>query len=354
MRNWGDSDEDLNCVSEASSLIKHYPISNSLVERLKKTPKRKVHALNGVDLKVYPGEAVGIIGESGSGKSTLGRLLLRLEPPTAGRVTFEGRDLALLRGEELRQLRRNMGMVFQNPYSAVNRRWSVMAVVREPLEVQHIGTRSERDVRTLEALTLVGFPREVAKRRCSDLSGGQLQRVVIARAIVTKPHLIVADEPTASLDISVRAQVINLFADLRAELGLSLVFISHDLGTVSYLADRSVVLYVGRIMEMGVTDEIEREPLHPYTKALIDSIPIPDPRQRQQAPDRGEIPSPVSPPQGCPYHPRCLLAKPRCNAEIPVLEEKRPEHWVACWEVPATAQLAPPSSQSVGKTSRRT
>lgn len=337
MSDRGDSTGTVAVVTEAVGLVKHYPISESISSRLTRRPKRKVHALNGVDLKVHSGETVGVIGESGSGKSTLGRLLLRLEVPTEGQVHFEGIDLASLKGEDLRRLRRNMGMVFQNPYSAVNRRRSVLAVVREPLEVHDIGTKSEQNLLALKALDLAGLSRSVAQRRSSELSGGQLQRVAIARAVVTKPRLIVADEPTASLDISVRAQVINLFADLRAELGLALVFISHDLGTVSYLADRSIVLYLGRVMETGRTAVIEREPLHPYTKALIASIPIPDPHQRMQAPDRGEIPSAVTPPPGCSYHPRCPLARPRCRTETPPLEEKRPSRWAACWEVPVMA-----------------
>lgn len=289
-----------------------------------------VHALSGVDLTVAPGETVGVIGESGSGKSTLGRVLLALEPPTAGEVRFDGRSLQTLRGEELRRLRRRMAMVFQNPFAAVNRRRRVLSIVSEPLLVHRIGDEGERTERSRRALRQAGLPGGLEDRYPSELSGGQLQRVAVARALVLQPDLVVADEPTASLDVSVRAQVINLFADLKVELGLAMVFISHDLGTVSYLADRVVVLYLGRVVEVGPMADLERSPLHPYSQALISAIPAPDPHQRHAPGVRGQIPSAVDLPSGCAYHPRCPFAEARCRTERPELREVGPGRWVSC------------------------
>ncbi len=324
-------------LSEMAAVSKRYRVQGSF--RLGPRQERpQVHALEAVDLLVHSGETVGVIGESGSGKSTLGRLMLGLEAPTSGTVRFAGRDLAQLGAEELRRLRQNMGMVFQNPHSSLNRRRRVLSTVRQPLDIHRIGPRHGRDQVAKEALSMAGLPRGMDDRLPSELSGGQLQRVAIARAIVLKPKLIVADEPTASLDVSVRAQVINLFADLRTELGLALLFISHDLGTVSYLADRVAVMYLGRVIETGPTSALERNPLHPYTRALIDSIPVPDPRRRSSGPARGEIPSAIHPPSGCAYNPRCFLATDRCRRDVPPLEEKAPGRLVACWEVPGLSK----------------
>jgi oligopeptide/dipeptide ABC transporter ATP-binding protein len=289
-----------------------------------------VHALSGVDLSVAVGETVGVIGESGSGKSTLGRVLLALEPPTAGEVRFDGRSLQALRGEELRRLRRRMAMVFQNPFAAVNRRRRVLSIVSEPLLVHRIGDDEERSARARTALRQAGLPGGLEDRYPSELSGGQLQRVAVARALVLEPDLVVADEPTASLDVSVRAQVINLFADLKVELGLAMVFISHDLGTVSYLADRVVVLYLGRVVEVGPMADLERAPLHPYSQALISAIPSPDPHLRHAPAVRGQIPSAVDLPSGCAYHPRCPFAETRCRTERPELRQVAPGRWAAC------------------------
>ncbi|MBV9601990.1 MAG: ABC transporter ATP-binding protein [Chloroflexi bacterium] len=310
-------------------LSQHFPVRGALFG-----PKHVVHALDEVDLAIDRGEAVGLIGESGSGKTTLGRTILQLYPPTGGRIFFEGADVTDARGSALRNLRRRMQMVFQNPYSAVNRRKRIADIIQEPLRVHGIGNAGSRIQRSRELLDLVGLPVAFESRYPHEVSGGQLQRVGIARALALEPDFVIADEPTASLDVSIRAQVINLLADLRTRLGLTLLFISHDLSIVSYLCERVAVMYLGKIVEVGPKAELEREPLHPYTRALLSAIPRPDPRARRlQSAPLGEIPSAVHRPSGCHYHPRCPLAMPQCATRYPPLELKAPGRWVACHAV---------------------
>jgi oligopeptide/dipeptide ABC transporter ATP-binding protein len=312
-------------------LSQHFPVRGPLLG-----PRRVVHALDEVDLSIERGEAVGLIGESGSGKTTLGRTILQIYPPTSGHIYFDSEDVTGARGSALRALRRRMQMVFQNPYSAVNRRKRIGDIIAEPLRVHRVGDAHARAERTRELLDLVGLPAAFLSRYPHEVSGGQLQRVGIARALALKPEFIIADEPTASLDVSIRAQVINLLADLRERLGLTLLFISHDLSIVSYLCERVAVMYLGKIVEVGPKAEVEQQPLHPYTRALLNAIPRPDPRHRRlQSAPLGEISSAVMRPSGCHYHPRCPLVMSICRSVYPPLELKASERWVACHAVPA-------------------
>ncbi len=318
-------------MSEMDTLLRieglrvHFPIG------LQWRQRRVVHAVDGVSLTVARGETVGLIGESGSGKSTLSRTIMGVYRPTAGRVLFDGIDVHRAKGHAARQVRRRMQMVFQNPYSSVNRRYTVKQIIQEPMKVQQIGTPAERQRRTFELLELVGLSRQLVERYPHELSGGQLQRVGIARALSTNPDFLIADEPTAALDVSVRAQVMNLLIDLKQELNLSLLFISHDLASVSYIADRVAVLYLGRLVETANTDELERSPLHPYTQALLEAVPRPDPdTPRPYRAPSGEIPSPVNPPSGCHYHPRCPMAQERCRVEYPVITALPGNRLLAC------------------------
>ena len=294
-------------------------------------PAQAVHAVGGVDLTVGRGETVGLIGESGSGKSTISRTIMGVYQPTAGRVTFDGTDVHRATSAQAKAHRRRMQMVFQNPYASVNRRYTVSRIIEEPMRVQRLGGSAQRARRTRELLDLVGLPQNHAHRYPHELSGGQLQRVGVARALSTKPDFLIADEPTAALDVSVRAQVMNLLVDLKSELKLSLLFISHDLATVSYIADRVAVLYLGRVVETTDIDSLERDAWHPYTQALLKAVPRPDPEAEhvQRAPI-GEIPSALEPPPGCHYHPRCPLAEDRCRVEYPELLELRPGHHTTC------------------------
>ncbi|MFN7952785.1 MAG: oligopeptide/dipeptide ABC transporter ATP-binding protein [bacterium] len=285
-----------------------------------------------VDLDVWPGETVGLVGESGCGKSTLGRLALRLIDPSAGSIRFHDRDLATLARGELKAFRRRMQIVFQDPYASLNPRMTIGEALEEPFVIHAVGTRAERRERVVELLERVGLQPEHASHYPHEFSGGQRQRVGIARALALDPELLVADEPVSALDVSIQAQVLNLLADLQRELHLTMLFISHDLRVVRHMSRRVAVMYLGRLVEIAPAAAIFEAPAHPYTRVLLDSVPDPDPRRRRRAAvPVGDVPSPIDPPRGCHFHPRCPLVQERCRVEAPPLSVRGPEHAAACW-----------------------
>ena len=290
-------------------VVKHFPVKGS---------GRVVHAVNGVSLDLLRGETLGIVGESGCGKSTLGRLALRLIEPDRGEVRFEGENLRALSAAALRAKRREMQIVFQDPYASLDPRQSVADILAEPLKIHARGNARSRRERVAELLRQVGLPADAARRYPHEFSGGQRQRIGIARAIALEPKLIVADEPVSALDVSIQSQILNLLLDLKRALGLSYIFISHDLAVVEYISDRVAVMYLGHIVETGAAADLYAAPAHPYTQALISAIPEPDPdRPRQRMVLGGDVPNPERPPTGCPFHPRCPKAMPICSAEMP-------------------------------------
>jgi oligopeptide transport system ATP-binding protein len=314
---------------EVRDLVKHFPIERGFLRR----QVGSVRAVDGVTFDVRPGETLGLVGESGSGKSTTARVLLHLEAPTSGTVLFGGTALAGLEGEALRRQRRHMQMIFQDPYASLNPRLSVGRTLREPLDIHGVGTPQERRSRVAELLERVGLEPGAAERYPHEFSGGQRQRVGIARALATSPRLIVADEPISALDVSIQAQIVNLLQDLKEELGLTYLFIAHDLSMVRHLCDRVAVMYLGKLVESGTREEVFDRARHPYTRALIASIPVPDPERqaaRAAPPLEGDVPSPAAPPPGCRFHTRCPFAIERCRAEEPVWREVAPGHAVAC------------------------
>ena len=316
-------------ILNVRNLVKHYPLRGGLFSR----KKGEVRAVEDVSFALLEGETMGLVGESGCGKSTLGRTLMRLEEPTSGSVLFHGEDLMAADTRTLFGLRRNLAMVFQDPYSSLNPRMTVGEIVREPLEVHRIGTRTEQVERAKSLLAEVGLRPEMVDRYPHEFSGGQRQRVGIARALALEPKVIVADEPVSALDVSVQAQVLNLLVDLQRRRGLSYIFISHDLSVVEYVSDHVAIMYLGRIVERGSRAEIFDKPRHPYTRALLESVPVPDPtRRRERPPIKGETPSPVNPPAGCAFHPRCPFAIEACKAAVPALEPVAPgaDHQAAC------------------------
>jgi peptide/nickel transport system ATP-binding protein len=295
----------------------------------------QVHAVDDTSFAIRRGETLGLVGESGSGKTTLGRAVLRRIPPSAGRIRFDGADITEVKGEQLRQLRRNMQLVFQDPYASLNPRMSVLELVAEPLVVHGLAKNAEAAREQVSALLdRCGLPVDTVDRHPHAFSGGQRQRIGIARALALHPQFIVADEPVSALDVSVRAQVVNLLQDLQAELGLTYLFIAHDLSVVRHISHRIAILYSGKLVELADADSVYERPVHPYTEALLSSVPIPDPpvqRARQRIVLSGEIPNPIDPPPGCRFASRCPLVEPRCREETPVLEQKSPGHWAACF-----------------------
>lgn len=299
------------------------------------TDELTVHAVDDVSFAIQPGETLGLVGESGSGKTTTGRAILRRVETVNGRIRFEGQDITHVKGEELRRLRQHMQLIFQDPYASLNPRMRILDLVGEPLIVHGIARdRDEARERVVDLLRLVGLPGDSADRYPHAFSGGQRQRVVIARALALNPRFIVADEPVSALDVSIRAQVVNLLQDLQRELGLTYLFIAHDLSVVQHISDRIAIMYAGCLIEIGPAETIYRDPKHPYTEALLSAVPAPHPRlerARKRIVHQGELPNPLNPPAGCRYQSRCPLASDQCRRERPPLEEKAPGHFAACW-----------------------
>ncbi|MFP3234906.1 MAG: ABC transporter ATP-binding protein [Nitrososphaeria archaeon] len=294
--------------------------------------KLYVRAVDGVSMDIGRGEVVGLVGETGSGKTTLGKAIVRLVNPTGGQIIYDGVDIASLDGPALRKYRSRLQMIFQDPYDSINPRMSVFDIVSEGLLINRIASGKELEDRVMRSLEDVRLPpEEFASRYPHELSGGQRQRVAIARALAMRPEFIVADEPVSMLDVSIRGEVLNVMLDLREKYGISFLFITHDLAIAKHMSDRIAVMYLGRLVEVADSEELVRNPLHPYTQALLAAVPIPDPTApKVEVKAKGELPSPLSPPPGCPFHPRCPYAFDRCRTEVPRLREVSPGHWVAC------------------------
>lgn len=309
------------------NLKKYFPIRSGLLAR--KTGE--VKAVDDITFDVYAGETLGLVGESGCGKSTTGRVIMRLHEPTEGSIQFEGVELTKLSNEEMRKMRRDIQMVFQDPFASLNPRHTVEKILEEPLIVHGIGNKEERRKKIIEYLEIVGLSSYHAKRYPHQFSGGQRQRIGIARALMTNPKLIIADEPVSALDVSIQAQVLNLMQKLQKELNLTYIFIAHDLGVVRHISNRVGVMYLGRLVELATSEELYAEPLHPYTQALLSAVPIPDPQyEREQMFLKGDIPSPANPPTGCTFHTRCPLATDICKSQVPQFKEAKKGHYVAC------------------------
>jgi len=324
--------ENDNIILEVKDLKLHFPIHRGLLQRV----VGHVKAVDGVSFKLRDGEVLGLVGESGCGKTTVGRTILRLYDPTSGEIWYqrpngERVNLADITQKQMNPLRRDMRMIFQDPFSSLNPRLTVKDIISEPLEIHNIAHGKEAERRVGELMESVGLNPALMRRYPHEFSGGQRQRIGLARTLSLNPRLIVADEPVSALDVSVQAQVLNLLQELQKRLGLTLIFVAHDLSVVEHISDRIAVMYVGKIVEMADTDELLRHPLHPYTEALLSAIPPADPDIRQERIQlKGEVPSPANPPSGCIFHTRCRYAQPVCGQQVPELTEVEPGHFVSC------------------------
>lgn len=318
-------------ILEVKNVKKYFPIRKGLLLR----EVGQVKAVDDVSFSVRKGETLGLVGESGCGKSTLGRTLIRLYEPTAGDIKFKGQDFLHIRGEGLRKMRKDMQMIFQDPYASLDPRMTVGQILLQPFEIHNVMSHSERVARAKELLEIVGLKASHFNRYPHEFSGGQRQRISIARAVALNPSLIIADEPVSALDVSIQAQVLNLMKDLQEKLKLTYVFISHDLSVIEHLCDRIAVMYLGKIVEIATRDELFENPQHPYTQALIGAIPrVGAGKKKMKKSLEGEVPSPINPPKGCPFHTRCPQKMDRCDKEIPVLknyQKNQTEHQTACW-----------------------
>jgi oligopeptide/dipeptide ABC transporter ATP-binding protein len=325
---------------EAREVTKHFPVHDGLFTA--KAKQKKVHALDRINLTLRRNEVLGLVGESGSGKSTLARVLTRLIEPTSGTIVFDGVDITALSRSKLRTIRKEMQMVFQDPFASLNPRLKVEDIIREPLDIHRVGTPADRRRRVRELLEVVGLAADAGNRYPHEFSGGQRQRIGIARALALNPKLIVCDEPVSALDVSVQAQILNLLQEIKQEFGLTYIFIAHGLDVVRHISDRVAVMYLGNIVELGDTEQIFTAPSHPYTQALIASIPKLDPTANDDAVElAGEIPSPIDPPPGCRFHTRCRFAAERCRTEAPALLPQPDGRLTACHLVNDTEEKKP-------------
>jgi oligopeptide transport system ATP-binding protein len=320
-------------IIDVKDLKIYFPVTSGLIIQ-KKIADNK--AVDGITFHIKHGETLGLVGESGCGKSTTGRAVLQLYPPTGGQILFNGVDLTTLKGNDLRLMRRKMQMIFQDPYASLNPRMSVRDIIGEPLVIHKLGNAAEKRERVAELMRIVGLNPYYATRFPHEFSGGQRQRIGIARALAVSPDFIVCDEPVSALDVSIQAQIINLLEELQEQFGLTYLFIAHDLSVVRHISDRVAVMYLGKIMELADRNEIYDNPLHPYTKALLSAVPVPDPaveRKRERIILTGDVPSSLRPPRGCVFHTRCPIAIDVCREEIPEWREVQPNHWVHCHRV---------------------
>jgi len=315
---------------QVKRLVKYFPVRGGVFQQV----VAWVQAVDDVSFSIRQGETVGLVGESGCGKTTVGRTMLRLIEPTSGEVHFDGEEIFKLRGNELKAMRRNLQIIFQDPYASLDPRTPIGESIAEGLKIHKIGNARDRYDIVIEMLHKVGMEDYHVRRYPHEFSGGQRQRIGIARALALRPKFIIADEPVSALDVSIQSQVLNILKDLQSEFGLTYLFIAHNLSVVEHISDRVAVMYLGKMVEMADRDELFRNPLHPYTQALMSAIPIPDPTlKRERIILQGDVPSPLNPPSGCRFHPRCPVAFEHCKLQEPPFKEVSTDHWVACWRI---------------------